>query len=372
MLSINKNIEILDDEYINSNTKLKCKCLNINCNYIWHANWSNLSFGKGCPACNSNILSDKNRLSIIRPDLIKYFKNKTDAYNCSIRSNKIFDCICPDCGYEKRLSAETLYSSGFCCNKCRIGGHLPERFVSSLLKELGVNYIQQYSPVWSNRRYYDFFIKDYNMIIEVHGEQHYKQSKRGRPLEEEESNDLYKKTTAINNGIEDKNYIIIDARKSNLQYLKESCIISLSGLFELCNIDWINIFEKSQKSIVKEVCDYWNNKDELETAESVSKIFNINKTTIISYLKDGTDIGWCCYDPKYEMLKTGQKNGGSGAKKIYKYDTDMNLICEYESAHAAARDVGVSVTGISECANKKQKTSAGYIWRYELISTKEE
>lgn len=50
---INKNIEILSSEYVNSKAKLKCKC--ILDGYIWYANWKNLSQGKGCPLCANKV-----------------------------------------------------------------------------------------------------------------------------------------------------------------------------------------------------------------------------------------------------------------------------------------------------------------------------
>lgn len=49
LFKINNNIEILSEEYINSDTKLKCRC-KID-GYEWESTWRNLSQGKNCIEC---------------------------------------------------------------------------------------------------------------------------------------------------------------------------------------------------------------------------------------------------------------------------------------------------------------------------------
>ena len=47
--AINPDIEVLGNEYVNSYTKLLCRC-SVDGN-IWGTEWSNLSGGHGCPEC---------------------------------------------------------------------------------------------------------------------------------------------------------------------------------------------------------------------------------------------------------------------------------------------------------------------------------
>ena len=49
--TINPNIEIIDDKYINSKVKLKCKCLK--CNNNFELDWGSIYQGTGCPKCSS-------------------------------------------------------------------------------------------------------------------------------------------------------------------------------------------------------------------------------------------------------------------------------------------------------------------------------
>jgi hypothetical protein len=59
---INPNIDIISDEYINSRTKLKCKC-KIDGN-IWFTSWDILNKGRGCPICGRKSSSEKQIMSI--------------------------------------------------------------------------------------------------------------------------------------------------------------------------------------------------------------------------------------------------------------------------------------------------------------------
>ena len=69
--TINPNVEILSNEYINSKAHLDCKCLIDG--FVWKVNWTNLSMGKGCPKCGGSLkltLEDiVEKLAIINPDI---------------------------------------------------------------------------------------------------------------------------------------------------------------------------------------------------------------------------------------------------------------------------------------------------------------
>ena len=62
-----------------------------------------------------------------------------------------------------------------------------------------------------NKRY-DGYIPFFEIIIEMHGEQHYKQSGWGKNIRDEQENDKYKKRLAFENGITEDKYIEIDCR----------------------------------------------------------------------------------------------------------------------------------------------------------------
>ena len=104
------------------------------------------------------------------------------------------------------------------------------------------------------------------------------------------TNDKNKKELAIENGIKPENYIVIDCRYSELEFIKNNILHSrLNEIFDLNNIDWIKIGQDSEKSLVKEVCDYWHLHNEINneglTTTDLEKVFKLGKSTIIRILQ---------------------------------------------------------------------------------------
>lgn len=218
-----------------------------------------------------------------------------DAKRYTHNSGRKITVKCPDCGREKSVKITHIYTYKTIFCTCGDGKSYPEKFVMNVLEQLNINFETEYSPSWIKPKRYDFYIPKFNMIIEAHGGQHYDGSfKRigGRTLEEEQQNDKYKREMALVNGI--KHYIELDCRESSLDYIKNSILNSkLNKLFDLSNINWTSCAEFANKNIVKEVCDYWNNKGEDETTRDLAKEFKVDPVTIRSYLKKGTKLGWC-------------------------------------------------------------------------------
>lgn len=198
--------------------------------------------GRGCSICAKQAIKNTH------PHLLCYLKNKKDE-NLSKCACKKIRCICPDCGHEKDIWLKNFTARGFICSRCSDGISIPEKFMINLLMRLDIKFETQYNSSWSNSKRYDFYLPKYNMIIETHGEQHYRQSPRGRSLQEEQENDKYKKELALKNGIE--NYIVVDCKYSTLEWLKKNCIKELSLYFDLSTVDWESVWKKSQKNILK-------------------------------------------------------------------------------------------------------------------------
>ena len=64
------------------------------------------------------------------------------------------------------------------------------------------------------------------------------------------------------------------------------------------------------------------------------------------------------------MISHAKKHNTAIKKRVIKYDLCMNKICEYESITDAANSVNLSISAISLACSGKNKTAAGYIWRY--------
>ena len=99
-----------------------------------------------------------------------------------------------------------------------------------------INFESEKTFSWSNRKRYDYYLSDYNCIVEIHGAQHfYYTGLSERTLEEEQKNDNWKKDIAIKNGIERENYVVIDARDTSLDSIKSQ--VKNSKLSEFYNFD---------------------------------------------------------------------------------------------------------------------------------------
>lgn len=154
-----------------------------------------------------------------------------------------------------------------------------------------------------------------------------KEEKNARTLAEEQENDRVKQELALANGI--KHYIILDCRVSEINYIKSSILNSeLNSLFDLNNIDWKECEKFSLSSLIKEVCEYWNNKEDWE---SIGSIFENNpwgiksRGCIRTYLVIGNELGWCNYNGKEELKKSNIRKGKLSGNKVEIFKDGVSL-----------------------------------------------
>ena len=260
-----------------------------------------------CPYCSDRkVLRGYNDLNTTRPDLTQYLYNVEDGYKIIEHSDKIIKTKCPICGRLKEIRccdlARVNKNSVYPCICCSNTMSFPELFMSNVLSQLNIEFETQ--KMLEGKRYlYDFYIKSSNIIIETHGSQHYEEhgfSKlSGITLDQQQKRDKEKEDFAKQQGI---NYIIIDCRNTNCDYMKNSIINSkLSKIYDLTNIKW----EECCQSInmVKLISEKWN---EGFTIKELVKHFNKSKATIIKYLKIGTFAHLCNYS-KNEAIVRGNK-----------------------------------------------------------------
>ena len=284
--------------------------------------------------------------------------SKTHTYNSS---KKIF-VKCPHCGRIKESVPNNIYIKHSIQCPCGDGISYPEKFMESVLIQLNIKYERQYKTDWSQTRIYDFYLTDYDTIIETHGKQHYEESSRGRSLKEEQENDKLKEELALKNGI--KNYIIIDCRESELEHIKNNILYSeLNKLSDLRNINWVQCEEYALKNKVKEVCDYKKENPEISTAD-LAKKFGMNRSTVTKYLKSGAKLGWCGYNTKEEMRRGSKLGAKLNSKLISQFTLDGEFIKTYPSAGEAERQIGIDRNNINNCCRGKRKTAGGFIWKF--------
>lgn len=302
-----------------------------------------------------------NSISILRPDLVRYFSNPEDAKVTSLGNGNKFLLVCPDCGAEKYMVANKLVSRGFSCNICSDGISVPEKFCRAILNQIGVYYETEKIFKWAKDKKYDFYIPSLNMIIETHGEQHYVESRRKkRSLVEEIENDLLKYNLAMENE-NCKSYISIECRNSNYEYLKVQFINSLSGYLDLSLVIWEDVFLFCTNSIVMDVIFAWNNKNKQIT--EIAKEFKVNRNTVSRYLKIGSTVGLCDYDSKISKDNSIDKM----KKEVIQLGKNGEFINKFESLSEASKQTNINKQNISKCCLGKNnvKYAGGFIWKYK-------
>lgn len=178
--NFNKNRKLIPSEIAcSSNKKIWWKCSI--CGYEWIASPnSRTRIKSGCPACAGKVVTDKNRLSILYPDLIKewdFTRNGNLIPNdISFGSGKTVWWVCSNCGnnWKTRICIRTTRGSG--CPKCNKSNG--EKRISKFLDENNITYTPQYR--FQNCRNilplpFDFYLLDYKTLIEYQGLQHYKE-----------------------------------------------------------------------------------------------------------------------------------------------------------------------------------------------------
>lgn len=394
----NKNdIVIINKEYRKYKNNINLKWYKYKCNICGYESWieeSNLLKGIGCTCCSGktlvlgkNTIYDKQKWMIT-------FTGEDIAKKYMPNSNKKIEIHCPECNAIKNTTLNNLYTNGFSCNVCSDKISYPEKVMIGLLKELGIKFIPQLSKTnfaWCKDKRYDFYIYNVdengkNGIIECHGMQHYEEGfhtfQGGRTLEEEKENDEMKERLAKENKVD--NYIIIDCRYSDLEYIKNNILSSkLLFLFPhiFRNIDWRKIEEFACSSLVKLTCEIKRDNPDMVATE-IGEIIGVGKLTVRKYLKQGSIIwDWINYNPKEEQRKNarkvgkqtgkiiGKKYGKLNGKKVEIFKNGISL-GKFESCSELSRQseelfgVKFTISKIAEVCNNKLLHHKRYTFRY--------
>jgi len=343
----------------------KYKCL-IDGN-IDKINENDLKIGKGCNVCtNKKVLKGVNDIATTHIELARMFANVEDTYTHTYSSGKSIDIICPDCGYIKNMQISNLYIRGFFCPKCSDGKSYPEKFAFSFLEQLISEYEYEYDPDWIKPKRYDFYFELNNKkyIIEMDGDWHNKSNNMSKlTIEEVNEIDDYKDKMAEEHGIE---VIRIDCKYSDINYIKNNIITSrLNNILDLSKIDWLKCHEYACSNRVKEACSLWNNK--VRNTVQIGKIMKLVSSTVVKYLKQGTKLGWCDYDPKKSMEDTYKRIKEKFSRSVIQLSKENDFINEWVSMTDVKNELNIDVSIISACCGKKRhnKTAGGFKWMYK-------
>jgi len=367
-----KNTELgLDIYKVTKGTGVKAWWIG-ECGHKWEASIVNRVKGTGCPYCSGNrVLKGFNDMWTTNPELASLLANPEDGFKYTENSHQKIDFKCSGCdSLIKNKILKNVKKQGLSCPLCSNGISYPERLLANILSQLQVEFETQVTP-FSRKVRYDFYLPKYNMIIEVHGGQHYVQSGfkscGGRTLEEEQENDRFKELLAKENGIED--YIVIDCRESTFEYILSSIKkTKLKEIFDLNRIDIKICQEKTSKSIVLETCNKWSNGDSIET---IVEDLRVCRDTARAYLIRGWEAGLCDYNLEKEIAnnrkRAGYQSGKKRRKAIVQLSINGNYINTWCSAIDIYKDLKINNGQINSCCKKKHgyETAGGYKWMYK-------
>lgn len=281
---IRSNKKINKGTLVNNNEKwYRGKCQDCGYDEIWFRE-DRPNKWIGCPCCNGHVLVvGKNDLATTNPEVLNVLTNPQEAYKHTRGEHIWLNTTCPLCGFQKKMYVINLGLGKYTCNNCSDGISYPEKFLINVFDQLNIEYIYQFSrkyATWCDKYKYDFWLKNKNAIVEVNGLQHYEDNSRSKK-EDVQKNDCIKYNLAMKNNI--NNYIVIDARKSTKDYIKNSIENSkIASMFDLSKINWEICDLNAYKSYVIYACDRWN---EGASVKQIAKELKLSTTCICRYLR---------------------------------------------------------------------------------------
>lgn len=328
-----------------------------------------LASGAKCPVCvNRKIIPGVNDVATTHPQYAQYFKVLGDATKYSVRSGRKAWFKCPLCGAEKHTTVDQAFSLGhYVCGFCGDGVSFSNKFVQHFLKQLqkknDIVFSSEKIFDWSRRvsdnkskRVYDFYVEvPQEIIIEVHGMQHYERDMgHSRTLQDEKDNDLLKYDLAIKHDILPRNYIVLDCRYSEKGHIKtsimESALPSLLS-FTSEDIDWDACADFATSNLVRMATDLW-----LSGSCSVAEIgVQIGRApvTVNQYLHKAESLGWLVYETNTNKPVLCVENGLAFVNcKVCSQMSDVLL------------GVHIPYKCVSAAARKESRRSHGYQFNY--------
>ena len=172
-----------------------------NCKQYFTKTWTDFLKNDKCPLCeNRHNLNDMGFKATI-PEEYEVLSSYVNESTKILVKHK-------SCGFIWKTIPRNLYHQIGCprCNKKRSRG---ERAISNFLTQWQIDFVPEKSFEWQSnpKRRYDFYLPDYNLVIEYMGEQHYQETTYFPiSLAEQQEIDNIKKQETLDNNL---NYLEI-------------------------------------------------------------------------------------------------------------------------------------------------------------------
>lgn len=274
--------ELYLKDYIKENNKIIITYKNIDftvqANSILHCRIQNI--------LSSILINDSNK------QILPYIDEDYDTIkNLTVCSEKNIKVKCPFCGTLREIVVKDLFRhKKIPCRKCGDGRSYPEKFIYSMLDQLNVDFDCELKKNSNNKEVrYDFYLNDYNLVIEADGMQHFDNKNTWYLGNDEEKTEILKK-----DGIE---CIHIDCRYSDMNYIKENILKSkLNTYFNLDLIDFLECHRWACNSLVYIAGNKYDSG--ITDLDLLSNILHISRKTLRNYLVKAKELGICdfCLD----------------------------------------------------------------------------
>lgn len=201
------------------------------------------------------------------------------------------------------MTFEVLSRYGFRCDYCSDKISYPNKLMTSILLQLEKkskikNYKREYKSDWTNGYLYDhyFLFENKNILIEMDGGFHYVDNTLAKKtVSYSQERDKIKDELAFENGF---NLIRIDCNyrklKDRFDYIVKNIKLTLNGILDLSEIDWMYCEKFASSNLIKEICELYDSG--VSRKDIREKYSFISNTTIGNYLNIGNSCGLCHYN----------------------------------------------------------------------------
>ncbi len=376
---VKKHFDVLSD-IVSRREKIRLRCKYDN--YEFQVNVASIfSCTVKCPVCgsggkpgvNSKVVIGLNDLWTTHPHIAKLLTDPQDGYKYAARNSVDLNFTCPNCGkVESRLLSYVCKTMPY-CQFCGDNKSYPERLLSAVLRNLGVEYEVEKKFDWCKFTIdgketfgiFDFVFthEGKNYIIETDSNHHYSNNVFGRNVPVMLIDSIKQKLA------EEHGYIVIriDCRVSEFNYIKDTIVKSqFASIFDCSSIDWEWCQSQTITSPMTKAAELWNNG--IKSVVKIAKEIGVQRPYVRQYLKDCASQGLCDYTVE-KSKEHGKHNSRLAlARKVVLLNTGE----EFESMNIAEKTYNVSggkvklaCEGKRYYAGKHQITGQPLIWVYK-------
>ena len=345
---------------------------------------SQINNGYGCLVCDGKKAKQGlNDMWTTDKELANMLLDKDFGYTHTTYSQKNTDWVCPICEtIVKKKSPYVIYKHGLCCPVCGKTKSYPNRFMYALLKNANINFKSEKAFNWSDNKRYDFYLDDFNIIIEMHGKQHYDKDFFDT-CEEIKANDKYKKSLALSNNISKEKYIEIDSRYSEFTFIKENVTNSiLKDYIDFSMVDWNKVAEDITLSPLKEACRLWDEGN--HDIQNIADIIGYHLSSTSEFLRKGQLLGITTYTTKFSNELGFQKSRDTWYQRfgrpfkcnqnnfVFGSPTVFEKVSENIFGYKISNHAPINILLGKQKDTKREHFTFSYITREEFNKTKDE